>query len=60
MMGNAKETPTDLQERFLQYLRQERELEVERRRSADVQRLEASKRIRAIDKQIESIKGGAL
>lgn len=60
MMRKQTERPRELPERFLQYLQQERAIEVERRKQADIQRLEANKRIRAIDKEIESIKGGAL
>lgn len=50
----------DLAERFLQYLLDERAIEVERKRSADRTHVEASMRIRAIDKEIEVIRGGAL
>lgn len=42
------------------YLQNERAIEVSRKQSADRTYLEASKRIREIDKEIEAIKGGAL
>lgn len=47
----------DLAERFLQYLLDERAIEVERKRSADRTHVEASMRIRAIDKEIKVIRG---
>lgn len=52
--------PTDLPERFLQYLQEERATEVHRLKQSDAIRVEAQKRIRQLDKEIEAIKGGAI
>lgn len=58
-MGAPKRSE-NLAERFLQYLHDERAIEVERKRAADRAHLEASKRIRELDREIETIRGGAL
>lgn len=59
-MAEQKQLNEDLSLRFLSYLHEERAIALEQKKSADRAYLEASKRLREIDKEIETIKGGAI
>lgn len=59
-MGAQKPKSDNLADRFLEYLQEERAIEVSRKKDADRTHLDASKRIRELDKEIAIIKGGAL
>lgn len=59
-MGAQKQRSDDLSERFLEYLHEERAIAMEQKRAADRAYLDASKRLRELDREIATIKGGAM
>lgn len=59
-MGAQKQRSDDLAERFLEYLHEERAIAMEQKRAADRAYLDASKRLRELEREIATIKGGAM
>jgi hypothetical protein len=59
-MGKQQELPSNLQERFLLYLQTERAELLREIKQGDAKAVEDRKRLRQIDREIETIRGGAL